>query len=464
MAVQNEVAAGRPIAVSRKIHRKASNIHQHSATLRSYLQSQPPASGVADDLSRSLAQKIEVDIFRSLLGELVNARDFSIGDVGAIGASGKSLLHYVACGAHDAIVALSELASGTGKAAAKAFLEALQAGDSLLGLTPFHIAFACYRSSPTLLSVAQNLSSTAGLDWQSSDAFLAGLRRDAFGLRPKDYSARLGEDRTEHGSLREYTGSASGRWWVSSYGHSLLAEPPGKCDIAIFDAPVSKQKLAELIVSMTPAVFRGEALKYKLRKKLKAKAFVEEYGDKQMVIGTIPYARLFGLAEQRMTVREFVKQIQELSKANAPSEDAPHYAFGSDLLQQIPELANAFDMTPDLIDGLKVGGQDVQVAARQFYLGPPNSGAPMHFHKEALNVLAYGRKRWFLLPPERAVYSKVPVADWMKAGRAEGSLECVQEAGDVLFVPSRWAHATLNVEASIGVAYELGVFPMVGFG
>ena len=33
-------------------------------------------------------------------------------------------------------------------------------------------------------------------------------------------------------------------------------------------------------------------------------------------------------------------------------------------------------------------------------------------------------------------------------------LECVQEAGDMLFVPAGWAHSTLNIETSIGVAYE----------
>jgi hypothetical protein len=33
-------------------------------------------------------------------------------------------------------------------------------------------------------------------------------------------------------------------------------------------------------------------------------------------------------------------------------------------------------------------------------------------------------------------------------------LECEQLAGDVLFVPDSWGHATLNIEASIGVAYE----------
>ncbi len=34
-------------------------------------------------------------------------------------------------------------------------------------------------------------------------------------------------------------------------------------------------------------------------------------------------------------------------------------------------------------------------------------------------------------------------------------LECVQEAGDIVIVPTFWGHATLNVEPTIGVAYEM---------
>lgn len=33
-------------------------------------------------------------------------------------------------------------------------------------------------------------------------------------------------------------------------------------------------------------------------------------------------------------------------------------------------------------------------------------------------------------------------------------LECVQTSGDILFVPFSWAHSTLNVETSVGIAYE----------
>ncbi len=173
------------------------------------------------------------------------------------------------------------------------------------------------------------------------------------------------------------------------------------------------------------------------------------------------------------------------------------------------------------------------VANAQFYLGPPGTGSPLHWHNAALNFLAFGEKRWLLAPPSHpaAAYSNAPVLQWLHqmrqeddeeeeqqqqrrrqqqqqqqqqqqhnqqqqgvgeneargggsssssssraehddgkndSGRSEttttsssssstttgverrGLLQCTQFAGDLVFVPKQWAHATLNLRASIG--------------
>ena len=118
----------------------------------------------------------------------------------------------------------------------------------------------------------------------------------------------------------------------------------------------------------------------------------------------------------------------------------------------------------------------------------------------AVNMLAHGRKRWSLWPPSSAFYSLEPVAmRWRRerdaAAAAAGTsstssssssssstvkkstaatsglwdpaapLSCVQEAGDVVYVPTSWGHATLNEKQSIGVAHEVFFDPFCsGFG
>ena len=103
----------------------------------------------------------------------------------------------------------------------------------------------------------------------------------------------------------------------------------------------------------------------------------------------------------------------------------------------------------------------------QFFLGPPGTGAPAHFHNDAVNVLVHGEKEWLLLPPAAAVYSTQRAADLFVAlaagdgsggggggGDAPPPQLCTQRAGDVFFVPRGWGHAVLNTETALGYAIE----------
>mmetsp|Transcript_9673 Transcript_9673/g.31673 ORF Transcript_9673/g.31673 Transcript_9673/m.31673 type:complete len:165 (+) Transcript_9673:155-649(+) len=121
------------------------------------------------------------------------------------------------------------------------------------------------------------------------------------------------------------------------------------------------------------------------------------------------------------------------------------------------------------------GAQD----SLQFFLGPRGSGSHAHRHDAAFNVCIRGRKRWFLFPPraEHSAYLRGNAPSW---ARGYGSawqtpaltwfreaypaleerlrpLECVQEAGEAVFVPGGWGHAVLNLETSVGVAVQAGI-------
>lgn len=70
--------------------------------------------------------------------------------------------------------------------------------------------------------------------------------------------------------------------------------------------------------------------------------------------------------------------------------------------------------------------------------------APMHFHGHAVNSLAYGEKRWFLLPPSRARFSRTLALHYAhgqldRGGGERGEpMQCTQKTGDLLFVPTLW--------------------------
>jgi hypothetical protein len=112
----------------------------------------------------------------------------------------------------------------------------------------------------------------------------------------------------------------------------------------------------------------------------------------------------------------------------------------------------------------------------QFNLGPALTGAQPHFHGDAWNGLVYGRKQWFVSRPSRAFFARSGqrVIDWLAtplklaqltardsedgtqddSASTESDLLCVQEAGDIVYLPRLWGHAVLNLAQSVGAAVE----------
>jgi len=105
-------------------------------------------------------------------------------------------------------------------------------------------------------------------------------------------------------------------------------------------------------------------------------------------------------------------------------------------------------------------------------LGGPCSGSHTHSHGRSYAALAYGLKHWALVSNEMSV----PEAHEECAACGDGPdvffrryvqpngtqqfgghrvLECVQQAGDIMFVPQRWHHTVMNLWASIAVVTEI---------
>lgn len=79
-------------------------------------------------------------------------------------------------------------------------------------------------------------------------------------------------------------------------------------------------------------------------------------------------------------------------------------------------------------------------------------------------LLSYQLQLWLLYPPTEAFYSTKParklfeeVLRSAQQPQTAPSILVVQRAGDVMYVPALWGHATLNVAQSIGVAHEFSV-------
>jgi hypothetical protein len=268
------------------------------------------------------------------------------------------------------------------------------------------------------------------------------------------------------------------------------------------------------VLGRRPVMVRGASTKdvrlQELRQLLSRGALLQAVGGYGVTIADIPYGKVFGRNQSESTIAEFVRGFIDRLDADAavvadrvncsaadtscsakelPADLPPAHVFVMSLRHPNkldrkgqPKLISLGDLLPhdpDWVSAGKAGQLDLdgkgsatrlilegtdKMGARQFYLGGPHTGAPMHWHNAAWNYLAYGLKVWALMP-QQPLYSNLPVRS-LFANRFEvlgrlpeprpplPPLVCTQSAGDLLVVPSRWAHATYNLRTSIGLAVE----------
>ena len=96
-----------------------------------------------------------------------------------------------------------------------------------------------------------------------------------------------------------------------------------------------------------------------------------------------------------------------------------------------------------------------------FFVGGAGTGTYWHQHTHAFNMVASGRKQWYLMAPFLNWAPDVGVMrTWEQSNNARTLqpyvLKCEQRAGEILYVPAHWGHATQNMETTLGIAIEAG--------
>ena len=108
-------------------------------------------------------------------------------------------------------------------------------------------------------------------------------------------------------------------------------------------------------------------------------------------------------------------------------------------------------------DGGSLGGFVVEHRARHLALGGAGAGNPSGvLGDHSFDVLVHGRREWAVVPPATAEFTKQPFGPWVDGRRSAGRevRRCVQEPGDVIFVPAGWGSANLNLAESVGYGFD----------
>merc|ERR1719491_1566189 len=87
------------------------------------------------------------------------------------------------------------------------------------------------------------------------------------------------------------------------------------------------------------------------------------------------------------------------------------------------------------------------------FYGADGSGATLHWHAAALNILYVGRKKWRVRPPRHRGFTGMTAQGVRDRIQGEPfALRCLQPPGDLFYIPDHWGHMTINHRFGIGVA------------
>ncbi|XP_031698307.1 jmjC domain-containing protein 8, partial [Anarrhichthys ocellatus] len=131
------------------------------------------------------------------------------------------------------------------------------------------------------------------------------------------------------------------------------------------------------------------------------------------------------------------------------------YFFGDNNVTEWQRLLDQYESPPYVLPHTS--------AALSFGIAGPGSGVPFHWHGPGFSEVIYGRKRWFLYPPDKEphFHPNRTTLSWVTETyphlpEEEAPLECTISPGEVLYFPDRWWHATLNLDTSVFISTFLG--------
>jgi hypothetical protein len=201
------------------------------------------------------------------------------------------------------------------------------------------------------------------------------------------------------------------------------------------------------------------------------RALLDRFGDASVKLSrsssvVAEQAEGSGEGSVSRTLREFVEsEVSGEGGALPGPNDDPLYLFKSGQLDGVAD-----DVMPSAYfeggDGRFSWDAAKRNSSALFYVGPRFAGAFFHQHTSAWNILAFGAKRWYLLPPGLA-HKMEPAGGGTKLSMATmvrevlpslpyRALECTQRAGELLYVPEGWNHGVINLATSVGIVIEGG--------
>lgn len=155
-------------------------------------------------------------------------------------------------------------------------------------------------------------------------------------------------------------------------------------------------------------------------------------------------------AKRNTTLADYIAHYVHPQQEEVPG-NASWYHFGDPHHRHWREVNSLYELPSKFMHAH-------QDPALSFGFAGSGTGVPFHTHGAVFAETVHGRKRWWLSPPalEPRYDPDANTLKWLRrvwptysAAEAAAMQECVCGRGDVIYIPSHWHHATLNIGETV---------------
>ncbi|XP_046953865.1 jmjC domain-containing protein 8 isoform X1 [Lynx rufus] len=178
------------------------------------------------------------------------------------------------------------------------------------------------------------------------------------------------------------------------------------------------------------------------------------FGDSVVRLST---ANTYSYRKVDLPFQEYVEHLLHPQDPTSLGNDTLYF-FGDNNFSEWASLFQHYSPPPFSLLGT-TAAYSFGVAVTAGNSTGAGSGVPFHWHGPGFSEVVYGRKRWFLYPPEKTpeFHPNKTTLAWLQdvypaMAPSERPLECTVRAGEVLYFPDRWWHATLNLDTSVFIS------------
>ncbi|XP_035696024.1 jmjC domain-containing protein 8-like [Branchiostoma floridae] len=244
---------------------------------------------------------------------------------------------------------------------------------------------------------------------------------------------------------------SNGGWYTDT--ENLIAQP-GPCNIDVRDESLTQRDFLQKYAEKAPVIFRSVTDNSNFRKLCSKSSLVENYGSKEVILSS---ANTYSYTKVPVSFQHYVEEILRPQDANTLGNETL-YLFGDQNYTEWEPLLDHYVQPPYYLPG--------HTGALSFGLAGAGTGVPFHFHGPGFGEVIYGRKRWFLYPPDQqpAFNPNRTTLQWVmekypQLEESEKPYECTIGPGEIIYFPDRWWHGTLNIDTSVFISTFLAMTP-----